>query len=147
MTTMTMNEREIRTDFATLKRAEPAIVRLLDARGLPPKAKYHVAKLLRLVRQETSHFDKERNLLIVKHGERRDATPEEKVEFKEETVTSVPPEKLADYAAELNLLLETDVSIAWGRIPIEFLDAASELSGEDWSALEPLVLAESEVAL
>ena len=128
----------IETTLGALVEAEPALGRLL-ALKLPTKTAYHLAKLAKLVREETQHFHTQREALIRELGTERDPTEAEKVQNGNGTkVISVTPEHWPECQTRLAELAAVQVTIALTPIAIDELGAI-DVAGEDLLALGPLL--------
>lgn len=130
----------IETTLGALFDAEPALGRLL-AVPLPVKTAYHVAKLGRLVREDTAHFHEQRAALIRELGAERDPTDAEKAHGGSDTkVISVTAEHWQEFQTRVAELAAIPVTLAWRPLLLDDLGAIA-ISGADLLALGPLVTA------
>jgi hypothetical protein len=133
----------ITTTLGTLvQAAEPALTNLAKIR-LPAKTAYHIAKLLRAVREETAHFHAERNALVERWGDERDATPIEQKDLGAARLRAVRPEHIAEFVAAVEELSALTVEIAVAPLTLEALGAI-DVPAADLLALGPLLAAPEE---
>jgi hypothetical protein len=118
----------VKTTLGELVTAEPALNRLLEAK-LPVKVAYHVAKVARLMKQETAYFNKEREALIRELGEETMIDGQQAIQ--------VSPAKTAEFSRRLTEIASIEVSL--DVRPIALNDVTVEISGADVLALGPLL--------
>jgi hypothetical protein len=119
----------IATTLGQLVEAEPAC-RTLCALALPPKAAYHLAKLVRLVMVETAHFTETRDRYIREFGT-------EVIEGNGAFTIGVDHSNWPAFVAQMNELAAVPVEIAWGPVTLEML-GAQPVAAKDLLALGPL---------
>jgi hypothetical protein len=106
---------EIVTTMRGLVDAEAALRRVADLPELSPRAIYHVAKMVRLVGQETRHFYERRNALIKQYGIERDSrTPDERRQGPK--VTEVAPGAMKEFASRIEEELDVPVTVPWSPV-------------------------------
>lgn len=111
---------EITMTLGELMEAEDALTHLLELK-LPVKLAYHVAKIARLVKVETTHFKTERDNFVKEFGEPdKDANGQEMIRVK--------PDRIADYMAKVIELSKVEASIAWKPLKLGDL---TEITGQD----------------
>jgi len=127
---------DISTTLAQLVDAEPALRKVSEQDGLSAKVKYAVAKLARLVSEETKHWYTERAALFEGLGVEREArTPAERAQHGP-TVREIPPDQIATFQTRIKELGAIEVTIPWG--PIRSVDLPSA-KASDLVDLGPLV--------
>ncbi len=130
----------IQTTLGALAEAEPALKRLASI-PLSAKTGYHLAKLIRLVDQETKHFWEKRNALITELGEARDATPAEKAagERGRPLEIRMSSKNYPDFEKRMKELAAVEVSLDWSPLGLSALEG-KELSAADVLALTGLLV-------
>lgn len=111
----------IATTLGQVALAEPALAQIAAIR-LPVKTAYHVAKLLRLVQDETRLFQERRNEAIRRHGTERPATAEERAASGPTIVEVLPGhEGWSAFLTEMRELESVSVTLPWGPLTLDML--------------------------
>lgn len=118
----------IKSTLKDLVEAESALASLMQLR-LPPKSAYHLAKLGRLVNQETEHFRKQREALIKEYGEERDATPQEQ-QTGQSKVMQVKPDNVEKFLERIKELGAVEVTIDWNPVKMDMLEGQTVRGAE-----------------
>ena len=126
---------QIDTTLGALVDAEPALRRVSEQDGLSQKTRYHVAKLAKLVGQETQHFREQREGLFKAHGKERPAATEQERRMGA-LVFDVPPDKTSELVAQIKDLCAVPISLAWA--PLRSVDL-THAKASDLVDLGPLV--------
>lgn len=130
-------EKQIQTTFGELSASAPALGRLLEIKQ-PQKVVYHVAKLVKLVQSELTHFEEKREALVKEFGTDRDPTPEEVTKRGESPVTEITPENMPKFLAAFRELCAVEVELPWRQL--KFADLSGfDVSAADVLAMEPLL--------
>lgn len=124
----------LQTTLGDLVAAEEALSRVA-ALKLPVKSAYHVAKLVRLVREETRVFHEQRDAFIRELGEASVANA-----HGEQTIT-VKPANWPEFQKRIRELAAIAVTIAWGPLTLDMFGEES-IAAADLLALGPLVTLE-----
>jgi hypothetical protein len=111
----------ITTTLGALITAEPTLERLAG-KELSAKFAYHLAKLTRLVRQETAHYHETLTKLRAELGDERDATPAEQAATGWTRINTIKPEHLDAFTARLTDLNAVSVEIDGHPIDLDRLD-------------------------
>jgi hypothetical protein len=119
--------------------AVPALEHLL-ALALPVPVLYHIGKLLRLARVETTAYEEQRVALIKAHGVEREPTIEERATGAT-SMFEVPPGQQGAYVEKLRELLAIDVTITARPLTLAEL-ATAAVAGTDLFALDQFVVEE-----
>jgi hypothetical protein len=123
----------IKTTMGALVSAERSLDHLLTVR-CAAKTAYRIAKMTRVVRQETSHFHEEQRKLFAEFGvERETVTPAERSRFGER-LTQVPVERMSEFAKRMKELTDIPVDLALEPLVLDELT----ISGADILSLGPL---------
>ena len=126
---------EISTTLGELVEVEPVLRRVTELDGMTAKAKYHLAKLARLVGQETKHFYTERAQLFETMGvEREPKSDAERRQFGPK-VREIPTEQVSEFQAKVKDLSAVPVTIPWG--PLRSIDL-TQAKASDLVDLGPL---------
>lgn len=128
----------ITTTLGTLVSAEQALGRLA-AQRLPIKTAYQVSKLLRIVPTETKHFHEQRNAFVKELGKERPATPLEKKQYGQDTITEVIESKVPEFKRRVEELGAIEVMLDAALLPLADIDGI-DISAADLIALEPLTV-------
>jgi hypothetical protein len=113
--------------LSQLVAAEEALTRLLEVK-LPAKLAYHVAKLARLVTEETRHYHTQREALIRELGVPIPDSPDQ---------IRVEPQHLLEFQTRLMEVGEIETRIAW--VPLQLADLP-DMTGADAMRLGPLLV-------
>ena len=127
---------QIETTLGALATAAPALDQLTRL-PLKIKSAYSLAKLARLVNQELEVYEKQRLALVTKHGDVREATPEEVATGVQGQVTQVRPSELEAFSKALAELRSLSVIIPWQPITLDDLDGQA-VRASDLMQLGPL---------
>ena len=106
--------------------AEQALERLLEVK-LPAAQAYHVAKLARLVKDETKFFHERRDALVRELGEPVPGEPGQ---------VRVPQDRLGEFLKQTGDWAAVPTMIAWRPLPLAMLP---EMTPADLLRLGPLV--------
>lgn len=134
---------EITVTIRQLLEAESSLVSLGQEK-INGKAAYSVAKLLRLVRNELNDFREARKKIFQTHGVRREARIDEQQQGMTDAWDAPVGDldKLRALTEELELLVDTEVTLPWGPISISALNTTCpECKKEKPVDFEPSVLA------
>jgi hypothetical protein len=127
----------ITTTLGALVTAEPALGRLLDQR-VSMQTAYTLAKLAKLVREETAVYHQQREALIQALGAPREPTASEQAAGIRESVIEVTVDNRAPFFAKVQELAAIPVTLAWTPVAVSVLDGI-QISGADLLALDPLL--------
>jgi hypothetical protein len=126
----------ITTTLGQLVEADAALQRLATLKS-PCATAYRLAKLCKVVSDETRLFYQQRLALIQEHGTERPATPEEAARG-ETTMWQVKPDQMAAYVGKLQPLAAEPVTLAVQPLELQGLGAI-EVSAAELLALGPLL--------
>ncbi len=129
--------RSIATTLGMLVDAEASLAKLAAVR-LDAKARYHVAKLLKLVTAETRHFHDQRMEIVKELGTEREPTGEERARLGPDKVHQIAPENLPAFRARLQELAAIEVTLPWGPVLSTWLESCADITAADLIALGPL---------
>jgi hypothetical protein len=115
----------IHTTLGACIDAEPSLTRLA-AYTWPVKTAYHLAKLVRLLREETKAFEEQRIKLVRELGTARPPTEVELTRGIRDEVIEVPPERFKDYSAQYLELRAVTTEIAWRPLSLDILEQQKE---------------------
>lgn len=127
---------KVETTLGKLVGAGDALGRLTQ-HSLPMKPAYHIAKLARLASDEIKVYHDKRQALVKELGEERDANPLERAQGNLK-VFEVKTENLKKFTDAMNELAEIAVTVAWGPVPVKWLEAIS-ITPSDLIMLEPVL--------
>jgi len=116
---------EILTTLGACVDAEPALSRLA-AHTWPVKTAYHIARLLKLVREESRAFEDERVKLVRALGVARPPTETEQARGLRDEVIEVPADKLKDYLQQHADLRAVPATIGWAPLTVDMIEAQTQ---------------------
>jgi hypothetical protein len=127
----------ITTTLGALSLTEPALARLAEVR-LPVKTAYQVAKLLRVVKVEASHFEQQRQAYVRELGTERDPTPAERAQGFTDRVVVVGPADQPEFGRRMLELSNLVVELPAAPLALAALGAI-DITAADLVALEPIL--------
>lgn len=130
---------KIETTIEELLKAEPALRKLATLK-LGAKTRYHVAKLLKYVSEETKeHFYDLNKQLLKDLGGKRAPTTEEAARGMGPEILFVPPDKVDEFDAAIRDLISVEVTIPWGPVTMAMIEPVDDFTAADLCVLGPLV--------
>ena len=103
------------------------------------KTAYHIAKLMKSIKEETSIYHSKREELIKEMGEKRDPTKEEMGKGISGEIFEVTKERLPEFIEKMKELNEIDITVDKWLLTFELLDKI-DISAQDVLLLDSLII-------
>lgn len=134
----TINGHAIQTTFGACLDAEPALTQLAG-QAWPIKTAYHLARLLRFVRERTRAFEDQRVAIVKDLGTPRPPTDAERARGLLEEVIEVPPDKIKEYMGSYTDLRALATDIPWGPLTLAAFGDAQQVTAAALVDLGPFL--------
>jgi len=116
------------------------VLNTIGKQSVSIKTAYHLAKLMKLVKEETSIYHLKREEFIKELGEKREPTKEELAKGVNGEIFEVAKDKIPEFVKQINELSEISVTIdKWLLLTLELLENI-DISAQDVLFLDSLII-------